>query len=148
MGRMPRIRPARDSSFDASLSLRSQSMDVRVRYCECDHMGVVHHANYAVWFEMGRTEMLRAQGGNYRDLEAAGRFLVVVDLSTRFKKPARYDDELTLTTHLIEATPARLRHGYELTRGQTVLATATSSLACVDEHGSLQPMPPGLEEAG
>ncbi|MDG2021572.1 MAG: thioesterase family protein [Phycisphaerales bacterium] len=145
---MPRLRPARDSSFDASLSLRSHSMDVRVRYCECDPMGVVHHANYAVWFEMGRTEMLRAQGGNYRDLEAAGRFLVVVDLSTRFKKPARYDDELTLTTHLIEATPARLRHGYELTRGQTVLATATSSLACVDEQGSLQPIPPGLEEGG
>ena len=82
-------------------------MEVRVRYCECDPMGVVHHANYAVWFEMGRTEMLRSQGGNYRDLEAAGRFLVVVDLSTRFKKPARYDDELTLATHLLESTPGK-----------------------------------------
>ncbi len=119
-------------------------MEVRVRYCECDPMGVVHHANYAVWFEMGRTEMLRSQGGNYRDLEAAGRFLVVVDLSTRFKKPARYDDELTLVTHLLESTPARLRHGYELTRGETLLATATSSLACVDNRGSLQPIPEGL----
>jgi acyl-CoA thioester hydrolase len=119
-------------------------MEVRVRYCECDPMGVVHHANYAVWFEMGRTEMLRSQGGNYRNLEAAGRFLVVVDLSTRFKKPARYDDELTLVTHLLESTPARLRHGYELTRGETLLATATSSLACVDNRGSLQPIPEGL----
>lgn len=120
-------------------------MEVRVRYCECDPMGVVHHANYAIWFEMGRTEMLRSQGGNYRDLEAAGRFLVVVDLATRFKRPARYDDELTLTTFMLEATPARLRHGYELTRGQDILATATSSLACVDAHGSLQPIPAGLE---
>jgi acyl-CoA thioester hydrolase len=108
-------------------------------------MGVVHHANYAVWFEMGRTEMLRSQGGNYRDLEAAGRFLVVVDLAIRFRQPARYDDELTLTTHLLEASRARLRHGYELKRDATLLAMATTSLACVDADGNLQEVPIGSD---
>jgi acyl-CoA thioester hydrolase len=104
-------------------------------------MGVVHHANYAIWFEIGRTEMLRSQGGNYRDLETAGRFLVVVDLAVRFRQPARYDDELSLTTHLLEASRARLRHGYELKRDSTLLSTATTSLACVDADGSLREIP-------
>ena len=72
---MAKTRPRRESAFDPSMSLRSHDTAIRVRYCECDPMGVVHHANYAIWFEMGRTEMLRSQGGNYRDLEAAGRFL-------------------------------------------------------------------------
>ena len=104
-------------------------------------MGVAHHANYAVWFEMGRTEMLRSDGGNYRELEAAGRFLVVVDLSIRFRQPARYDDEITLVTHLLEASRARLRHGYELKRGETTLSSATTSLACVDGEGALCEIP-------
>jgi acyl-CoA thioester hydrolase len=138
---MAKTRPRRESAFDASTSLRSHDAAIRVRYCECDPMGVVHHANYAVWFEMGRTEMLRSQGGNYRDLEAAGRFLVVVDLAIRFRQPARYDDELTLTTHLLEASRARLRHGYELKRDATLLAMATTSLACVDADGNLQEVP-------
>lgn len=142
---MTKSRPRRESAFDPATSLRSHDTTIRVRYCECDPMGVVHHANYAIWFEMGRTEMLRSEGGNYRDLEAAGRFLVVVDLAVRFRQPARYDDELVLTTHLLEASRARLRHGYELKRGSTLLSTATTSLACVDAAGSLQEIPIGSD---
>ncbi|MEY5033287.1 MAG: Acyl-CoA thioester hydrolase YbgC, partial [Planctomycetota bacterium] len=63
------------------------SIEVRVRYPECDPMGVVHHAVYPIWFEMGRTEMLRAAGGSYRDMEAAGVFLAVVRLEVRFRRP-------------------------------------------------------------
>ena len=138
---MAKNRPRRESAFDPAASLRSHDTAIRVRYCECDPMGVVHHANYAIWFEIGRTEMLRSQGGNYRDLETAGRFLVVVDLAVRFRQPARYDDELSLTTHLLEASRARLRHGYELKRDATLLSTATTSLACVDADGSLREIP-------
>lgn len=112
-------------------------------------MGVVHHSVYPVWFEMGRTEMLRSDGGSYRELEAAGVFLVVADLSIRFRRPARYDDELTLRTHLLEGGRARIRHGYELTVGQgSVLATATTTIACVDSEGRLQPIPDVIEVMG
>lgn len=105
-------------------------------------MGVVHHSVYAVWFEMGRTEMLRECGGSYRSLEEQGHFLVVVDLATRFRRPARYDDDLRLETHLIEGTRARFRHGYHLVASTgELLASATSTIACIDAKGALRPIP-------
>ena len=75
-------------------------LDIRVRYAECDPMGVVHHTVYPVWFEMGRTELLRATGASYREFEEQGLFLVVVRLDVRYRQPARYDDELQLHTRL------------------------------------------------
>lgn len=113
-------------------------------------MGVVHHSVYPVWFEMGRTEMLRASGGSYRALEEAGVFLVVADLSIKFRLPARYDDELVLRTHLLEGGRARIRHGYELVRHdatsdshptETTIAVATTTIACVNRTGTLQAIP-------
>ncbi len=114
-------------------------------------MGVVHHSVYPVWFEMGRTEMLRSTGGSYRAMEEAGAFLVVADLSIKFQVPARYDDELVLRTHLLDGSRARIRHGYELVRHDasstnvaatpTVLAVATTTIACVNDQGSLQAIP-------
>ena len=119
-------------------------------------MGVVHHSVYPVWFEMGRTEMLRATGGSYRAMEDAGAFLVVADLSIKFQVPARYDDELMLRTHLLEGGRARVRHGYELLRQPnpdegkasepTLLAVATTTIACVDAKGSLQAIPDSILE--
>ena len=66
-------------------------IEVRARYPECDPMGVVHHTVYPVWFEMGRTELLRSVGGSYRDLEEAGALLAVTRLEVRYRAPARYD---------------------------------------------------------
>ena len=133
------------AEFDSEEPLRSTEMHVRPGYAECDPMGVVHHSTYAIWFEMGRTEMLRGCGGSYRDLEASGIFLVVADLAIRFRRPARYDDALMLHTHLLEGGRARLRHGYTLLGpDETTLATATSTLACVDGDGNLQPIPDGV----
>ncbi len=74
------------------------TINVRVRYVECDPMGVAHHTVYPVWFEIGRTELLRATGGNYADMERDGVLLAVVKLEVTYKQPARYDDELTLET--------------------------------------------------
>ena len=76
---------------------------IRVRYAETDRMGVVYHANYLVWFEIGRTEFCRARGFAYKDMEENDRaFLVVAESYCRYKAPAHYDDELVVRTHITE----------------------------------------------
>lgn len=125
-------------------SLREHSTMIRVRYCECDPMGVAHHSVYAVWFEIGRTELLRAQGGDYRSLEARGVFLAVAKLDVRYRRPARYDDVLELTTHLEDVGHVKIEHRYELRRDSELLATARSTLACLDRDGVVRPLPDEL----
>ena len=87
---------------------------LRVRYAETDQMGVVYHANYLVWMEVGRVEYCRAAGGRYRDLEKAGILLAVVEVNCRYYAPARYDDEVIVRTQIEEANPRMVRFGYEL----------------------------------
>jgi len=111
-------------------------------------MGVVHHAVYPLWFEMGRTEMLRAAGGNYRDLEAAGVFLAVVWLETRYRRPARYDDLLRVRTTLRAAGPVKVEHTYEVFRGEELLAEGRTTLACLDREGKARPIPESLSLGG
>lgn len=130
-----------------TFSPRSHEIELRVRYADTDAMGFLHHANYFDYFEVGRTELFRAHGGDYRAMEEAGRFLVVVELSCKYRQPARYDDLLRLRTTLAEVTPVKLIHEYELFRGNELLATARSVLACVDRQGRVQRVPddlPGL----
>ncbi|SDF47039.1 MULTISPECIES: acyl-CoA thioesterase [Paenibacillus] len=81
---------------------------LRVRYQETDRMNVVFHGNYVTWFEVGRTEWIRALGMNYRDLEARGLLLPVVDLQVKFKRPAYYDDRVMVYTRLMQLSPLRL----------------------------------------
>lgn len=121
--------------------LEEHEQQIRVRYCETDAMGFLHHANYFIYFEMGRTELLRAQGGNYRKMEEDGLFMVIVDLKCKFRQPAHYDDVLTLKTRIARLTPAKLEHDYQLFRDETLLAEAHSVLACVDRNGRVQRMP-------
>ncbi len=123
------------------------SMDIRVRYCECDPMGVVHHTVYPVWFEMGRTELLRSTGRTYRELEAQGILLAVVKLEVRYRAPARYDDLLELRTTLRSAGHVKIEHDYELRRGDEVLAVGSTVLACLDRDGRARPIPDGLFDA-
>jgi acyl-CoA thioester hydrolase len=75
-----------------------QTISIRVRYAETDKMGVVYHANYFMWFEIGRCELLRAVGRSYRDMEASGIGLPVIEAHCEYKSPARYDDELVVKT--------------------------------------------------
>ena len=90
---------------------------LRVRYSETDKMGVVYHANYLVWFEIGRTEFCRARGFSYRDMEEnENSFLVVAESYCRYKAPAYYDDELVVRTHITELRRRSLRFGYEIIR--------------------------------
>ncbi len=117
-------------------------IEIRVRYPECDPMGVAHHTAYPVWFEIGRTELLRVGSGvRYRDLEADGVFFAVAKLSIRYTRPARYDDLLALTTRITATGRAKLEHAYELHRDGELLATAATTLVCLDRTGRPQPIP-------
>jgi acyl-CoA thioester hydrolase len=120
------------------------SIDIRVRYCECDPMGVVHHTVYPVWFEMGRTELLRSTGRSYRDMEEAGLLLAVVKLEVTYKQPARYDDLVQLRTTLARVGAVKVEHSYELWRGEDLLVSGATVLACIDRSGRAKPMPEGL----
>lgn len=87
----------------------------RVRYAETDQMGVVHHANYLVWMEVGRVELVRQRGFNYKDLEhEAGLFLSVVEVHCRYIYPARYDDEINVETKLLRANARLMEFGYDI----------------------------------
>jgi acyl-CoA thioester hydrolase len=126
--------------------LRQLDISIRVRYAETDAMGFLHHSHYFTYFEMGRTELFRAQGGDYRKLEEDGHFLVVAELRCKFRAPARYDDLLTLRTTLASLSPIKMEHDYELFRDGKLLTTARSVLACVDRQGRLQRIPDVIPE--
>jgi len=118
-----------------SITVDSTEIDARVRYAECDPMGFLHHAKYFEYFEMARTELLRQSGVRYRDIEERGFLFVVVKLECRFRKPARYDDELVIKVRIGRQTRARIDHHYEVYRDGVLLCEATSVLACVDREG-------------
>lgn len=126
--------------------LTEHEIEIRVRYSETDAMNCVHHSRYLNYFEMGRTELFRAQGGNYRRMEELGLFFVVASVSIRYRQPARYDDLLRLQTILVKQGPVKLEHQYRLFRGEDLLAEGSSVLACVDSSGTVQPVPENLAE--
>ena len=121
--------------------LRQHEIELRVRYQETDPMGYLHHANYFAYFEIGRTELLRASGGNYRKMEEDGMLVVVVKAECRFRRPAHYDDLLRLRTTIVRVTQAKIEHQYELFRDGECLAIGHVTLAVVDRSGKVQPVP-------
>lgn len=126
--------------------ISEHTTEIRVRYSETDAMGFLHHSNYLSYFEIGRTELFRAQGGSYRRLEELKLFLVVVKIEVRYRRPARYDDLLQLKTAISRTTAAKLEHSYQLFRGGELLTEANSVIACVNERGELQRIPENLVE--
>lgn len=122
---------------------------LRVRYAETDKMGVVYHANYLVWFEIGRTEFCRARGFSYRDMEENDNaFLVVAESYCRYKAPARYDDELIVRTHITELRRRSLRFGYEIIRlsdGQ-IIAEGETGHVVTDSNGRVRSFPEGYNQ--
>jgi len=119
-------------------------IQVRVRYAECDPMNVAHHSAYPVWLEIARTELLRQGGVAYRSLEAAGVFFVVARLSISFQKPAYYDDVLRVHVRTTQVSRVKVEHAYEVWRGDQRIATAATTLGCVDRDGRVQPIPEGV----
>ena len=114
---------------------------LRVRYPEVDAMGFLHHSRYLQYFEMGRVELLRSRGHSYAELERQGVLFVVVRVECRYKAPARYDEELALTTRVVKQTHVRIDHAYELRREATLLAEGSTTIACVDRDGNLRQIP-------
>jgi acyl-CoA thioester hydrolase len=135
---------AEDDEFD-----HWHEASLRVRYAETDKMGVVYHANYLIWFEIGRTEYCRARGFSYRDMEESeNAFLVVVESYCRYKAPAYYDDILVVRTHITELRRRSLRFGYEIIREPdgTVIAEGETGHVVTDENGRVRSMPQGFAE--
>jgi len=125
--------------------LTEHTTQIRVRYQETDSMGILHHAHYFTYFEIGRTEMLRASGGNYRRMEEEGFYIVVVKAECRYKRPAYYDDLLTLHTDVARITSAKIEHEYRLMRDGELLAVGRVALACVDRQGSVRRVPQWMQ---
>jgi acyl-CoA thioester hydrolase len=123
---------------------QDHTITLRVRYPEVDAMGYVHHSRYFQYFEMGRVELLRSLGHSYADLERDGVFFVVVKAECRFRAPAKYDEELALTTRVTKQTHVRIDHTYELRRGDALLAEATTTIACVGRDGQVRQIPESL----
>jgi acyl-CoA thioester hydrolase len=119
----------------------SHETTIRVRYAETDRMGLLHHANYFIYFEMGRTEMLRQRGVSYREIEDSGHYLVIIDIGCKFKRPAYYDDILTIQTTVARVTHVKIVHQYQVWRDAVELAEGHSTLACVDREGKPQALP-------
>ena len=119
------------------------STTVRVRYAETDKMGVAYHANYFVWFEVARCDLLRALGSTYRDLEARGVMLPVIEARCEYRTPARYDDALDIRTSAALLSPARVAFTYAVRRNAdgAVLAEGRTVHAAVDLQGRPRRLP-------
>jgi acyl-CoA thioester hydrolase len=129
--------------FPKRTTIQSHTITIVPRYAETDKGSVVHHSVYPVWFEMGRTELLRANGVAYKDLEAAGIFFVVVELHIKYRRPAQYDEKLLLETTCSNVTASKVDHNYKLTRASdgVLLAEGSSILACIDAQGKIRRIP-------
>ena len=103
--------------------------EITVRYSETDMMGIVYHANYLTWLEIGRTEMLRECGLPYSEMEEQGILLPVLSININYCKPARYDEVITITTRMNEKPFVKIALEYEIHRGKELLSTASSTHA-------------------
>lgn len=121
---------------------RAHAASVRVRYADTDRMGVAYYANYFVWFEVGRTEWFRATGTSYREIEADGVWLPVIEAHCDYRQSARYDDDLQIHTHATLMSPVRVRFDYEVRRpDQSLSAVGHTVHAAVDADGKPRRLP-------
>lgn len=124
--------------------MKEHEVEFRVRYQETDGQGRVHHANYLTFFEMGRTELMRAAGMDYRDMEREGLFLVVAKAELRYHADARFDDLLTLTTRVVRMKGATVEHEYRVCRDGELIVEGHTRLGCIDRDGKVRRLPAWL----
>ena len=117
--------------------MASSVSTLRVRYAETDKMGVVYYANYFVWFEVARADLLRSLGWSYRDMEAAGVSLPVIQARCDYHRPARYDDEIDVRTEGRMLSPVRMEFSYQVVRrdGEVLTASGQTVHAALDPAG-------------
>jgi acyl-CoA thioester hydrolase len=118
-------------------TVASSSSTVRVRYAETDKMGVVYYANYFVWFEVARADLLRIGGWSYREMEHSGVSLPVIEAHCEYRRPARYDDELEVRTEARVLSPVRMEFTYEVRRLEDgeIAAEGRTVHAALDARG-------------
>jgi acyl-CoA thioester hydrolase len=124
--------------------LREHEFTFRVRYSETDAQGRVYHAHYISYFEVGRTELCRASGFDYKRMEQEGLFFVVTEVQCRYRLGASYDDLLRLKTRVIRTHGARITHAYELYRDDELIVEGESKIALIDREGSVRRLPDWL----
>lgn len=115
---------------------------IRVRYSETDQMGYMYYGNYAAFYEVGRVEMLRSLGLTYRSFEENGIMMPVLELQSKFIKPAKYDDKVTVRTILKEIPGARIHFDYELYNEQQLINTGSTRLVFIDMQTNRPCKPP------
>ncbi len=123
--------------------------EIRVRYAETDQMGIVHHSNYLVWFELGRSEFCRGRGFSYKEMEEKDNALMVVAESyVRYKSPAYYEDVLTIRTKIAEVRSRAIRFIYEIHRAsdETLLAEGETMHLVTDENKKVRILPANYKE--
>ena len=122
---------------------------LRVRYAETDRMGVVYYANYFVWFEVARADLLRSLGWTYREMEETGVYLPVIDARCEYRRPARYDDEVEVRTRGTVASPVRMEFSYEvfLKDQPEAVAIGRTVHAATDRSGRPCRLPARVREA-
>lgn len=114
----------------------SWTSHIRVRYAETDKMGIVYHANYLIWFEATRIELLDAAGLPYIGLEKRGFLLPVLDAKISYIKPARFDDRLDITATITRCSGVRMEIAYEVRRGDELLCTGSTGHAWMSAEGT------------
>jgi len=124
----------------------SHSVDVEVRYAETDQMGVVHHANYIIWFELARTNLCAAIGLHYADIERRGYYLLVTGIEAKYRKGATYGETVQVTAHIERLWSRGIHYTYEVHRDATLVATGSSRHVWVDrETGKPTTLPEDLK---
>ncbi len=124
------------------------AIELRVRYAETDQMGVVYHAEYLVWCEVGRTEFIRAVGMPYAELEAAGVRLAVTEATLRYRAPARYDDRIRVETYLTHVHSRGITFHYEVVAADRDhrLVSVQTELTAIDLSGRVTRLPASLRQ--
>ena len=123
--------------------------EIRVRYAETDKMGIVHHSNYLIWFEFGRSEFCRARGFSYKEMEEVDNALMVVaEAYCRYKSPAYYEDVLTIRTKIEEVRSRSIRFVYEVNRASddTLLAEGETLHLVTDHNKKVRSLPERYKE--
>lgn len=117
------------------------TMQLRVRYSECDPMGVVHHSRYFVYFELARTEFYQINGGDYREMEKQGVYFVVVNVDCKYMKPLWYGDLIDIHVRMTRITRAKIQHEYHVYREGELIAIGHTTLALIDNNRNLIMIP-------
>lgn len=130
-------------NFPEKINILSYKTTIVPRYSETDQGGVVHNSVYPIWFEIGRTELLRANKVAYKDLEAAGVFFVVAEIHIKYRRPAFYDEPLEIQTTCEKVTASKIIHNYKITDPKTtiIIAEGSTALACITKDGKVTRIP-------